>query len=323
LLSFLKELPGRVFGPFFSIGSTYSLTSLFSALVIVVAVVLWRRPPSRRDVSLRALFRTIFPRRVWASASVRADAQYFVFNTFLIATVLGWAIVSQRVVAEHVQHLLTRMLGPVLPTALPGWLTRGLLTLALFLAYELGYWLDHYLSHRVPVLWEFHKVHHSATVLTPFTVARVHPLEMLKFGNILSVTVGLTQGLASYALGQKVQGYLVGGSSILLVACLHAYVHLQHSNVWITFPGALGRLLLSPAHHQIHHSADPAHYDRNFGSCLALWDAVFGTLYVPPRQNPHLRFGISTDPRIHSTAAIWLWPVVAAARLVARRLRGR
>ena len=46
----------------------------------------------------------------------------------------------------------------------------------LFLAYELGYWLNHYLSHRIAFLWEFHKVHHSATVLTPLTNFRVHPI---------------------------------------------------------------------------------------------------------------------------------------------------
>ena len=44
---------------------------------------------------------------------------------------------------------------------------RGVITAMLFLSYELGYWFNHWLSHKVPVLWEFHKVHHSATVLTP------------------------------------------------------------------------------------------------------------------------------------------------------------
>ena len=55
------------------------------------------------------------------------------------------------------------------------------MTVTLFLAYELGYWLNHYVPHRVPFLWEFHKVHHSATVLTPLTNFRVHPVYMCIF----------------------------------------------------------------------------------------------------------------------------------------------
>ena len=57
-----------------------------------------------------------------------------------------------------------------------------------------------------------------------------------------------------------------------------AYVHLQHSHMWIAFRGMLGRIFVSPAHHQVHHSDNPKHFDKNFGSCLALWDWMFGTL---------------------------------------------
>ena len=62
---------------------------------------------------------------------------------------------------------------------------------------------------------------------------------------------------------------------------IYVYVHLQHSQVWIAFTGWLGRLFMSPAHHQIHHSSNPAHFNKNLGSCLALWDWMFGTLHVP------------------------------------------
>ena len=65
---------------------------------------------------------------------------------------------------------------------------------------------------------------------------------------------------------------------------IHAYVHLQHSHMWISFRGLLGRVFISPAHHQVHHSDNPKHFNTNYGSCLALWDWMFGTLYVPRRS---------------------------------------
>ena len=79
-------------------------------------------------------------------------------------------------------------------------------------------------------------------------------------------------------------------------------VHLQHSHVWIATTGLLGRVILSPAHHQIHHSDNPIHFDKNFGSCLSVWDWLFGTLHMPERERERLNFGVETRARDHHTA---------------------
>ena len=55
---------------------------------------------------------------------------------------------------------------------------------------------------------------------------------------------------------------------------------LHHSHIWLTYGRMLEHVFISPAQHQVHHSTDPQHYDRNFGTMLALWDWLFGTLYV-------------------------------------------
>ena len=56
-------------------------------------------------------------------------------------------------------------------------------------------------------------------------------------------------------------------------------------------PGVLAYILQSPAHHQIHHSTDPRHFDKNLGYCLSVWDYVFGTLYIP-QKNEKVTFGL-------------------------------
>ena len=165
----------------------------------------------------------------------------------------------------------------------------------LFLAYELGYWFNHWLSHRVPLLWEFHKVHHSAEVLTPLTNFRVHPVYTWVFANILALSAAIANGFANYMFGETTYQYAFADSNIILVLFIHAYVHLQHSHVWIAFSGWLGRVFVSPAHHQIHHSTNPKHFNRNYGSCLALWDWMFGTLYVPGKEKEKLSFGAEKD----------------------------
>ena len=65
---------------------------------------------------------------------------------------------------------------------------------------------------------------------------------------------------------------------------------LRHTNVWVSF-GFLNWLIISPAQHQIHHSRDPKHWDKNFGYMLAVWDLLFHTLSVP-RLRENLKFGI-------------------------------
>ena len=182
--------------------------------------------------------------------------------------------------------------------------------LILFLAYEFGYWLDQYLKHTVPALWELHKPHHTAEALTPLTVFRVHPLDTLMFVNVLAIVGGLASALSSYAFGEETRAFVFDGANVLIVGSMYGYVHLQHSEFWIPIPGPLGRVFMSPAHHQIHHSTSAAHFNRNFGSCLALFDWLFGTLAVPTKNSPRLRFGVNEpDADPHTVTALLIDPV--------------
>ena len=141
--------------------------------------------------------------------------------------------------------------GPVAPTTLPAFVTRSIITVMLFLAYELGYWLNHYLSHRVPFLWEFHRVHHTATVLTPVTNFRVHPVYTFVFVNILAVSTAIANGIGNYMFGETAYQYALSDTNIILVIFIHTYVHLQHTELWVPLSAVLGRVFMSPAHHQV------------------------------------------------------------------------
>jgi sterol desaturase/sphingolipid hydroxylase (fatty acid hydroxylase superfamily) len=79
------------------------------------------------------------------------------------------------------------------------------------------------------------------------------------------------------------------------MAFLMTYGHLRHSHMWIPFTGIAGRILQSPAHHQLHHSANPAHFDKNLGFALALWDWAFGTLAIPARTREPIVFGVGDE----------------------------
>jgi sterol desaturase/sphingolipid hydroxylase (fatty acid hydroxylase superfamily) len=232
---------------------------------------------------------------------------------FVFGVVFGWAILSYQSVSNGIISGLVALFGQPAPSALPPYVARAIITLMLFLAYELGYWFNHWLSHKVPLLWEFHKVHHTAQVLTPLTNFRVHPVYTWIFANILALSAAIANGLGNYLCGDTTYQYALADTNIILVLFIHVYVHLQHSHMWIAFRVLAGRIFVSPAHHQVHHSDNPKHFNKNFGSCLALWDWMFGTLYVPAKEREPLTFGFADHPDAHTVKGELVNPMISAA----------
>jgi sterol desaturase/sphingolipid hydroxylase (fatty acid hydroxylase superfamily) len=306
-----ENFAAQLAGTFLAPGSTYSLAALACsfALFVVLVAPANRRRPLRFAVLLRALF----PRRLLGSVSGRADLAWFVSGLLLSSTTIGWAIFS----ADQLHGWTLAHIGPAPAPWLPGWVGAGIATLLLFLAYEFAYWLDHWLMHRVPMLWAFHKVHHQAESLSLLTNGRVHPLETIGFYNLLALVMGVTGALLERVLGAGVTHWSFGGTNALIMLFAIGVTHLQHSHLWLRFGSRLGRVLLGPAHHQIHHSTDPAHFNRNLGSSLALFDWLFGTLHLPEARREPLRFGVDDGAaHPHGLYAATIAPLTGAWRAI-------
>ncbi len=277
----------------------------------------WRAGTVRR----KALVRALLPRRIVRSRSGRADIGFMIFSLFFAGAAMGWALWSSSYFEKAGRAWLAGTVPMPAPIALPAWACGAILTISLYLAYELAYWANHWLSHRVPLLWEFHKVHHSAESLSMITNFRVHPVDTIVFYNMVAVTTGFTAAALGFALGRPVDPYTAGGTNLIVFLTSTVLTNLQHSHLWISLPGRWGRVVLSPAHHQIHHSTDTRHHNRNFGSTLALFDTLFGTLHLPTAQREKLRFGVDgLDHDPHGLCGTTLMPFVAAGRQMAGHL---
>ena len=77
--------------------------------------------------------------------------------------------------------------------------------------------------------------------------------------------------------------------------------------------GWISYVVQSPPHHQIHHSIDLAHAGRNLGFCLALWDWLFGTLYIPAKEREKLTYGFADHPDAHTVKGELVAPLINAA----------
>jgi sterol desaturase/sphingolipid hydroxylase (fatty acid hydroxylase superfamily) len=80
-------------------------------------------------------------------------------------------------------------------------------------------------------------------------------------------------------------------------------------------------VLISPAHHQIHHSAAPRHCDRNMGLVFALWDWAGGTLY-PPDRRERLTYGLIDRAEGRAFSTVWQLYSRPVANLARRAMRG-
>ena len=151
--------------------------------------------------------------------------------------------------------------------------------LGFFVLKDLLEWGVHNLLHRVPWLWEFHKLHHSIERLDWIGNFRFHWMEILVYRGLTYVPLALLGADALVLLPIAVVSTLIG--------------HFNHSNLRISW-GPMRYVFNSPRMHVWHHDRDwPPEHPRgvNFGICLSLWDWVFRTAWWPserecPGQQP-------------------------------------
>ena len=247
-------------------------------------------------------------RRLWAHPSAQADYAYYIVNSILHPVIVAPLILSGAAVGAWVEGGLTALFGPVGAPLLGVTVARVLYTVLFFIAYDFTRFLAHGLLHDVPVLWQFHKVHHSAEVLTPLTNYRAHPVELFLMAALPNLATGLVSGVVWYFAADEIGVYMFLGAHVFL-ALFNTIANLRHFQVWISFGPVLNRWLISPAHHQIHHSCDPGHLGKNRGFELAVWDRLCGTLFVPgPAEELRLGLGDGSDGAWHSVGRMYGWP---------------
>jgi sterol desaturase/sphingolipid hydroxylase (fatty acid hydroxylase superfamily) len=132
------------------------------------------------------------------------------------------------------------------------------------------YWF-HRAFHRVPFLWGFHAVHHSAKSMDWLAGARMHFVEIILLRGVTSLPL-LTLGFAPSVM----QAY---------VAFVYVYASLVHANLRGDFD-RLGRFVVTPRYHHWHHAIEAEGVDKNFAIHFPLLDRLFGTFHFPAKRWP-------------------------------------
>lgn len=265
----------------------------------LIALVYWKL--RRQKITLAEA------KAYWLHPSALLDYSYFVIGGLVKIHLVVPLIVSAQNVMLWVNRQCLETFGYVsLPQVGQGAVTL-LYTVVLFVASDFSRYWVHRAMHAVPFLWSFHKVHHSAEVLNPFTFYRVHPVENFLFGLRYAVVVGGVTGLFIYLFGAKVQLYNVLGANIFLFVFNFIGGNLRHSHIALGYPKILEYFFISPRQHQLHHSY---HFTRcNYGGYLAVWDTMFSTLKTTTEVKP-ATFGLGARENIRygSLLALFVSP---------------
>jgi sterol desaturase/sphingolipid hydroxylase (fatty acid hydroxylase superfamily) len=228
--------------------------------LIAISLIVWILEllfPWRKD-------QPIFRKDFWL------DTFYMFFNFFLLNLIV--LIALSNTAAQFFDDILGSVGLSVASfqlfdvDALPKWL--GLLTF--FLISDFVQWNTHRLLHKVPFLWNFHKVHHSVKQMGFAAHLRYHWMEPVVYKSLLYIPIAI-----------------IGGFDVQDVAIVHFFAltigHLNHANLGWDY-GWLKYILNNPKMHIWHHAKQlPNHvrYGVNFGLTLSLWDYLFKTNYIP------------------------------------------
>ena len=275
---------------------------------IAFALLAWWIGARREGQGLVSFLREHGGAAIWWHPSARADYGFYLVNALLYSLLFAPLLWWGAALADAVRTALAAGLGEGLQLG-RGWALTLAYTLVFFIVYDLGRWLAHTALHEVPLLWAFHQVHHSAQVLTPVTAFRVHPVDLLVTHAVPLVFTGVVTGGFQWLSHGGISVQLWLGSHVL-VALTGLAANLKHSHVWLT-GGPLNRWWISPAHHQLHHSAEARHWGCNRGFELALWDRLWGTLHLPAPQRETFAMGLGSpdDAAWHRVSRLYWWPL--------------
>ncbi len=310
------HLVAAIFEPLHYDSFIYWPFLLSSLLIAGASWLYWRRHGI--ELGWRQIRARFFSARLWWHRSARADYRLFLTNALLVPALFSVFFFEAQDMVDGLNRLLGIARDNAGQDASIAW--KLAYTAAFFVAYDFGRFVAHSLLHDVPFLWEFHKVHHSAAVLTPMTAYRVHPVDL----TVMKTGGALASGIMAWGFNQMAGGtvnaYLFMGLNVFLWLS-NLFGNLNHTPVWLHYGATLNKWLISPAHHQLHHSCETRHLGCNRGFQLAVWDRLYGTLYLPHGAEEQYALGLDdgTTERWHTVRHMLFQPFLGAARVILQR----
>ncbi|WP_096909128.1 sterol desaturase family protein [Halobacteriovorax marinus] len=221
----------------------------------------------------------IFTKSYWFNPSAIFDYKVYGFNSLLKVLLITPVIFSVFTVTKSVLGILYFFFPNFSAFSLSDGSLLWFFTFYSFIINDFFRFFLHFLMHKIPFLWKFHRTHHTATMLTPFTLHRNHPVEVLLAQCRNVISLGVISGSFMFLFNKQVGGIDILGVNFIGFLFNLLGSNLRHSHIFLGY-GPMEYLFLSPAQHQIHHAKDVELYNKNYGIVLSVWDILFKSFRI-------------------------------------------
>lgn len=219
---------------------------------------------------------TIFPRRAdqpLFRTEWREDLFYYLVSSMLVQIITWLSFGPARFLFANTQWGAFRTWVASLPLLVQ-------VVAIMFFTDLVQYWV-HRLFHRIPLLWRFHAVHHSAKSMDWMAGARMHFLEILALRGTTVMPMMLL-GFHQNAVG-------------IYIFMVYLWSTFVHANIgWHL--GWMERWLVTPRFHHWHHGIEKEAIDVNFAIHFPWLDKIFGTHHMPEANRWPEGYGIGGHP---------------------------
>ena len=286
---------------------------IFYLLAAVIIAFLWLY--FKKKMGLQKSLKKIFNPKIFFSRSSMSDYKIFFLNQ-IIMILISPILIAQLTIATFLFYYFHSIswLNVGMFSNIPNFIIVILFTSLHFILDDFTKFYVHRCMHKWHILWALHKVHHSATKLTPMTVFRTHPLESIIFSFRGAITQAIIISSFVFLFGNNVDLVTVLGANIFAFLFNILGSNLRHSHIGIKYWNWLEYIVISPAQHQVHHSVSKEHYDKNFGVAFAFWDWIFGSHHhSEDTDNLILGVDVHAGDEVHNLTNLYFTPILEIA----------
>lgn len=215
------------------------------------------------------------------------------FITYLFNSVIG------RFISIGMVTICIGLFQPhapfTLPFTVPGFIAG-------YIIWEFGHFIYHFLGHKVRLFWCLHSTHHAPESMNLF-VSHAHFFLEAPYADLIRTTICILLGVPPPML------FLI----MFIDGTWGSFIHIGESMMKKADLGWLGRFILTPSHHRVHHARNIQYMDTNYCNLLNIWDRLFRT-YQSELPDVKPEYGITREMRPNSFMDAYFGEIAALAR---------
>lgn len=160
------------------------------------------------------------------------------------------------------------------------WLIYG------YVIWEFSHFVYHYLGHKVRLFWCLHATHHTPENMN-LSVTYAHFFLEGPYADAIRGSICILAGIHPTLL------FFIMFVDGTWGALIHVGENIvKDGRLGLHKIPVLGKYILSPTDHRVHHARNPLYMDTNYCNLLNIWDRVFGT-YQPIKEDVEIEYGIT------------------------------